>query len=81
MLLPLLEAHGAGALEDAICEVNAQDLVSANAVRLILEQKARAAGKRPIIPVRLPREELANLTVRQADLAKYDLEQKEEDDV
>lgn len=72
-LLTLLDTHGGAALEAAIAVANQQEVTSANAVRLELEQRARALGKKPPTPVRLPREELANLTVRRANLSSYDL--------
>ena len=71
-LLNLLDSHGGEELEAAVIEVNARGIVSANAVSLLLEQRARALGKNPVLPARLPRQELQELTVRQADLAKYD---------
>jgi len=79
-LLSLLDTHGALALEAAIVAVNEREITSANAVRLVLEQRARALGRKPPTPVQLPREELSNLVVRSADLSSYDLNEQENDD-
>lgn len=79
-LLELLDTHGGQELEKAIAAVNERDVVSANAVRLVLEQRARAAGRKPPLPVKLPRNELADLNVRVADLSKYDLNEQDDDD-
>lgn len=75
-LLGLLDTHGGPAIEAAITTVNARDIVSANAVRLLLEQQARAEGRKPPTPVHLPRPELANLSVRKADLSRYDIDEQ-----
>jgi hypothetical protein len=79
-LLTLLDTHGGPALEAAVVVVNQRDITSANAVRLVLEQSARAQGKKPPTPVQLPREELSNLTVRSANLSSYDVTDQEQDD-
>lgn len=79
-LLTLLDEHGGVALQSAIAVINERDVVSANAVRLVLEQEARAAGRKPPTPVRLPNERLANLSVRAADLSEYDLDEEEDKD-
>lgn len=79
-LLTLLDTHGGPALEAAVIVVNQREVTSANAVRLVLEQHARALGKKPRTPVQLPREELSNLTVRTANLSSYDVKEQEEDD-
>lgn len=71
-LLTLLDSHGGQELEAAVVEVNARGIASANAVSQLLEQRARALGKNPVLPVRLPRQELHDLSVREADLSKYD---------
>lgn len=79
-LLTLLDTHGGPALEAAVVVVNQREVTSANAVRLVLEQRARALGKKPPTPVQLPREELSNLTVRGANLSSYDVTDQEEQD-
>lgn len=71
-LLTLLEVHGGTELEAAVGIVNEQDVVNVKSVRLVLEQRARAAGKKVVTPVQLPRPELAELTVRTANLSDYD---------
>lgn len=71
-LLVLLDVHGAAELEAAMGPVNEQDIVDAKAVRLVLEQRARAAGRRVSSPVRLLRPELAEVSVRPAKLDDYD---------
>ena len=71
-LLTLLEVHGGTQLEVAVGIVNEQDIVNVKSVRLVLEQRARAAGKKVATPVQLPRPVLAELTVRAANLSDYD---------
>lgn len=71
-LLVLLEVHGALELEAAMGPVNEQDIVDVKAVRLVLEQRARAAGRKIPSPVRLLRPELAEITVRASKLDDYD---------
>lgn len=77
-LLTLLDTYGGPALEVAISAINDKELASANAVRQLLEQQARAANRNPPSPVRLPRPELENLIVREPKLSIYD--QNEESD-
>lgn len=79
-LIGLLDTHGGPALAAAVVIVNARNIVSANAVRLVLEQQARAAGRKPPTPVRLPRQELAELSVREVDLSSYDAYDPEDAD-
>lgn len=76
-LILLLDSHGSEALEAAVTVVNERGVVSANAVRLVLNQNARALDRPARFPVRLPRAELANMSVRTADLGKYDIEREE----
>ncbi len=78
-LLLLLDAHGSAALELQITAINKREITSANAVRLLLEQQARAEGRTPPMPIRLARPELAEITVSDADLSKYDATEEEDD--
>src|SRR5690606_24263768 len=71
-LLVLLDDFGGEALEGAIAAVNEREIVNAKAVLQLLEQQARASQRKPLQPVKLPREELGRLEVSKPDLASYD---------
>jgi transposase len=79
-LLTLLDTYGADILEAQVVAVNGQEVTSVNAIRLLLEQEVRAAGRTPPMEVRLPREDLANLEVAEVDLSQYDIKEESEHD-
>lgn len=79
-LLSLLNTHGTQAMARALTEVNEREIVNVKTVRQLLEQQARAAGRRLLVPVHLPRPSLAQLTVRPADLQSYDALRRDDED-
>lgn len=79
-LMTLLDVHGGAELHAALSEVNVRDVVNVNTVRLVLEQRARAAGRKVLMPVRFSRPELAQLSVRVPDLSTYDKLTNSDDD-
>jgi hypothetical protein len=72
-ILRLLEQHGPEALEAAIVEALQKGVPHHHAIRHILEQKQRASGERPPIPVGLPNDpRVRDLSVIPHPLSGYD---------
>ncbi len=72
-LLVLLAEFGAAELNLAIAQALEKGVPHYHAVRQILEQKRRAQGAKPSIPVRLPEDpRIKDLWVRPHSLASYD---------
>ena len=72
-LLTLLEMYGAAELETACQEALACGSSHFSAVRQILEQRRKAKGLRPVVPISLPAKASAlNVTVKPHALSSYD---------
>lgn len=78
-LLALLDEYGASELDEALAEVNRREVVHVPSIRQLLEQRRHAAGRRPALPVELPRPELRDLVVRPHALSTYDQLTRDDD--
>lgn len=84
-MLKLLDEHGAAALERATSKALMRGVAHDHAIRQILEQERRQAGKKPKTPVDLPEDpRIRELTVKPHSLDTYDqihhLEEGTDDD-
>lgn len=80
-LLKLLDAHGAGALEQAIGDALTQDAPHLGAVRQLLDRRRHALGQPPPLPIPLPDDpRLRDLHVRPHPLTDYEQLQHREPD-
>ncbi len=80
-LLRLVDDYGAAAVAAAVAESLQRDTPRASAVALLLQQRQRASGRRPLLPVRLStRPELEALVVPNPQLETYDELSDPEDD-
>jgi transposase len=72
-LIELLDAYGAGELEQAITEALAHDVANPNAVRQVLERRREQRHQPPPLTLTLPDNDKAGqIVVRPASLAAYD---------
>ena len=71
-LLELLDAYGGAALDEAIGEVLARDVVHVPSVRQMLEQRRHASGRPLPVAVALTNPRLREVVVRAHDLSTYD---------
>jgi transposase len=78
-LLSLLDAHGAGDMEEAMVEVLERDRINVGAVRHVLDRNRAASGKPPQLSMRIAPARHADLTVTPHDLGSYDDVTKETD--
>lgn len=80
-LLRLVDDYGATEVAAAVAEALERNTPRASAVALLLQQRQRAAGRRPLLPVRLfTRPELEALVVPNPPLETYDELSDPEDD-
>lgn len=70
----LLSEYGAEALERAVAVAVKEERFGPLVLKRILELDAEKSGKRPLLPVILPRKELELLSVRKPNLKIYDEE-------
>jgi hypothetical protein len=72
-LVQLLEAYGAGELEQAVAEALEHGVPHPNGVRQVLERRRELRHRPPPLALTLPdNEKVRHIVVRAASLARYD---------
>lgn len=71
-LLKLLDAHGAGDLEQALAEVLEQERIHVGALRQVLDRNRATRGLPPPVTTRITPQRHAHLVVKPHDLGSYD---------
>jgi hypothetical protein len=78
-LLQLLDAAGAGALEDALVEVLQQGTIHIGAVRQVIDRQRSERGLPPPLTIPLTPSEHSDLVVTPHSLATYDALKKDKE--